>query len=119
MTQTNDQQVALLRAAFARLNAVAFGTAAGSVGALTLMVATAMLTIQGAPDGVTVGSHLNLLSHFLPGYSVSGIGAVVGGAYGFLLGFIGGGLTAVFWNLTRVFYLFIVTLRPMSRWLEN
>ena len=52
-------------------------------GALALFVATSVLLLRGGQD---VGKHLQLLRYYLPGYSVSWPGALLGLVYGALLG---------------------------------
>ena len=43
-----------------------------------------------AVGGPVVGAILRLLAHYFPGYDVSALGSVIGMAYGFLTGFVGG-----------------------------
>lgn len=60
---------------------------------LTIFFATIWLVIKGGPD---VGKHLQLLRHYLPGFTVTwggsflGLlyGMVIGGAVGWFIGFI-------------------------------
>lgn len=52
-------------------------------GAFALFVATSVLLLRGGQD---VGKHLQLLRYYLPGYSVSWLGALLGLVYGALLG---------------------------------
>ena len=101
----------IARAAFARFDLVALGTAMGCVGALALWVATAVLLLKGAPPGVSVGPHLALLSNFFPAYSVSWPGSFVGLVYGFVVGFGLGTLIAVLWNVAHHIYF----LRAVTR----
>lgn len=77
----------------ARIVPRAFGIAVGSVGALVLFVATVALVVKG---GEVVGPHLGLIGQYLPGYSVSLPGAVIGAGYAFVLGFAAG------WTFARV-----------------
>jgi hypothetical protein len=90
-------EVQRLRTAIARLRAsivaVVFGLTAGG----GLMVATAWLVIRG---GEEVGPHLGLLRHYLPGYSVTWPGAMLGLIYGTLIGAIVG--FAVAWVYNRI-----------------
>jgi hypothetical protein len=58
-----------------------------------------------------VGAHLALLANFLPGYSVSWLGSLVGLAYGFLIGSVLGALVATVWNVVHYIYLMIVIAR--------
>jgi hypothetical protein len=98
----------IVRAAFARIDILALAIAAGAVGAFVLFLATAWLLLRGAPPGVQVGAHLGLLAHFLPGYSVSWGGSMVGLMYGFLIGFCCSAVVGTFWNL--IHYAYLLTL---------
>jgi hypothetical protein len=98
----------IVRAAFARIDIAALAITAGAVGGFVLFLATAWLLLRGAPPGVQVGAHLGLLAHFLPGYSVSWGGSMVGLMYGFLIGFCSGAGVGIFWNL--IHYAYLLTL---------
>jgi len=108
---TRDRGELIVRAAFARFDVVALAIAMGCVGALGLWAATAILLVKGAPPGVSVGPHLALLTNFLPGYSVSWTGSVVGLFYGFVIGVGLGGLIAVVWNIVHHIYLVLAVSR--------
>lgn len=84
----------LIRAAIARMRAGVMAIVFGMVGGAGLSVATAWLLIRG---GENVGQNLGLLRHYLPGYSVTWPGAVVGLVYGAVLGALAG------WSLARVY----------------
>jgi hypothetical protein len=60
---------------FPRLDPVALGFSLGITAGVLIFAATLFLIIK---DGWTAGPHLALLSNFLPGYSVTFRGAVVG-----------------------------------------
>lgn len=66
-----------------------------------LFLMTVWLLIKGGPN---VGAHLQLLSNYFPGYSVTWLGSIVG----FFYGAIGGG--AVGWS-TGTIYNKVVMLR--------
>jgi hypothetical protein len=66
-----------------------------------LFLMTAWLLIKGGPN---VGLHLQLLRNYLPGYSVTWFGSIVG----FLYGAVGGG--AVGWAIGTI-YNKVVMLR--------
>jgi hypothetical protein len=85
----------IVYAAFARLNARAWGIAFALLCGLSLLVATWTLVLQG---GAVVGPHLALLSNFLPGYSVSYIGGVIGFVYAFVIGYGLGRLIGSLYN---------------------
>ncbi len=100
----------ILSSVFAKMDAVAMATAAGALCSLLIFLATAVLLIQAAPENYPVGQHLTDLSDYLPGYSVSWVGALIGAFYGFLAGAILGFFAAVYWNLTHYFALGVMLI---------
>ena len=72
---------------FAKLDRAAFGFSLGTMAGILLALATLVLVLKG---GETVGPNLQLLSQYFPGYSVTTQGSLLGLAYGFVSGFIGG-----------------------------
>lgn len=103
----------LLLALFARMDTLAMAIAVGVLGGLGLALATAVLLVAGAEPGTPVGPNLAALSTFLPGYSVTWTGALVGAAYGALGGFVAGFLAATFWNFVHLVLLGVVALRGL------
>jgi len=93
----SPNEMALIHAAVARLRAGVLAIVFAGVGASALFAATALLLIQGGED---VGQHLGRLSWYLPGYSVSWGGALLGAIYGLVLGGAVGWVTA--WTYNRV-----------------
>ena len=91
----------ILSAVFAKMDVPAMSIAAGVLCSLLLFLATAILLMQSGPQNYPVGPHLSDLADYLPGYSVSWAGSVVGAFYGFLVGAIAGFAAAVYWNLTH------------------
>jgi hypothetical protein len=91
----SDQEQQEIRRAFERTSEQGWGLALGLLAALVLFVATVILVVRGGPD---MGQHLGLLSVYLPGYSVSWTGAVVGAAYMFFLGYGAGRTIATIYN---------------------
>ena len=85
-----------------RLNATAQGIVAGILFGVGLFLATNFLVLKGGPVGADgrriIGPHLALLAQFFFGYSVSFLGSLIGLAYGFLTGFIGGYAVARLYN---------------------
>jgi hypothetical protein len=75
------------------LDPVAMGAAAGTIGALVLFLATMLLVLRGGP---VIGPNLALVGQYLPGYSVTAFGSLLGLAYGGALGFAGG------WTFARI-----------------
>jgi len=106
-----DRGDLIARAAFARLDVVALAVAMGCVFALGLWFATAMLLLNDSPPGVPIGPNLALLANYLPGYSVSWIGSLLGGFYGFLIGCGFGAIVAAVWYVAHHIYLVMATTR--------
>lgn len=88
-------EAVILRRAIARLRALVMAVSFGATGGVSLFVATVWLLVRGGPN---VGQHLGLLGYYLPGYSVSWPGAVIGLAYGTLLGAVIGAAIALVYN---------------------
>ena len=86
---------------FLKLDRVAFGLSLGTLSGLVLFLATLVLVLKG---GDVVGPKLELLSHYFPGYTVTGYGSLVGLFYGFIAGFSGGWGFAFFRNATVFLY---------------
>lgn len=78
-----------------RLHARAWGIATGLVFGLGLFVATNVLVLRG---GAVVGPHLSLLGAYLPGYSVTFVGSIIGFIYLFVIGYAFGRLIGEVYN---------------------
>lgn len=91
-TETMNDQ---LEGALLRLNARAWGIAVGLLLGLGLFLATNILVLRG---GEVVGPHLSLLGVFLPGYSVTFVGSLVGFVYLFVIGYAFGRLIGAVYN---------------------
>ena len=78
-----------------KLHTKVLGIACGLIGGLVIFIATNWLVIKGGPQ---VGPHLQLLSHYFPGYRVTFGGSVIGFGYGFVMGMLCGMLTAWVYN---------------------
>ena len=76
-----------LKAAVEDSNEKAWAIGFGLTLAFGLFAATNFLLIKG---GTNVGSHLQLLRVYLPGYSVTFTGSVIGFIYAFVLGYLSG-----------------------------
>ncbi len=85
-----------IRRAFVRFHPLALGCGAGVATGLGVLLATLLLAFGG---GKMVGANLKSLASYFPGYSVDGLGAFVGGLYGFAAGFLAGYAIASFRNL--------------------
>lgn len=107
----------LIVTAFARLRVIPLGVSIGLVWGLGLFVATAFLLVQGAlvPGDEPIGTHLNLLGHYFPGYTVTWSGSLLGFLYGMCLGFLLGVVTAAFLNFNHLLYLKVLRRRLRRR----
>ena len=94
MTPNGDEDLELGRA-LARLNARAWGIAAGLLAGGGLFLATVALVIRGGPNP---GPHLALLGAYFPGYTVSVAGSFIGFVYGFVLGYGAGRMIGLIYN---------------------
>lgn len=77
----------IIKHAMLRLNSNILGLVMGIMGALGIFVATNWLVIKGGED---VGAHLELLSQFFIGYTVTFTGSLIGAVYGFITGYLSG-----------------------------
>jgi hypothetical protein len=93
--------------AFAPLHKVAFGTAV-AVAASVMLLGLTLAGLWLDPEG-RFGLHL--LSVYLYGYTVSPVGALVGGAWGAALGFVAGWFLAFCRNLVLAVWLLVVRAR--------
>jgi hypothetical protein len=88
--------------AVARLNATSLGLILGLLLGLVIFLATNWLVIKGGPvtrsGREIIGPHLQLLSQFFIGYSVSFLGSIIGFLYGFAVGTLGGALIGWIYN---------------------
>lgn len=106
----------ILSRGLARLDPVALGAAVGIVSGLALFAATAVLLVQG---GALVGWHLNRLGYYLPGYTVSWGGAVLGAVEAGAVGFAVGALLALGWNAYHRLFVAILRVREERRELQE
>lgn len=83
------------------LDAKVCGIVTGFLCGVGLFLATNWLVLKG---GVEVGEHLSLLSQYFPGYRVTFGGSLIGFAYAFISGFVGG------YSVARI-YTWIASLR--------
>lgn len=93
--QLKQDEIQQIRKTLVRFSQQGWGLAFGAVCGVGLLVATLWLVIRG---GVNVGEHLNLLGIFLPGYSVSFAGALIGFVYAFVIGYGAGRTIAGLYN---------------------
>lgn len=102
--QQNSREFTLM-ALFARIDIVAMAIAIAVVLASGLALATAVLLLQGAPEGISVGSNLAALGNIFPGYSVTWLGLMIGAVWAGLVGVAAGILVATIWNFTHIVFL--------------
>jgi len=101
---------------FPRVDGVALGAATGVVAGALLCLATLVLVWKGGP---VVGPTLGLLAQFLPGYSVTAAGSLIGLAYAALGGFVAGWGFAVIRNLTLFLSLSFLRRRAQRHLLKR
>jgi hypothetical protein len=98
----NGREEEKLLQAVAILNAKVLGLILGILIGLVIFIATNWLVLKGPQPGPSgqyvLGPHLQLLSQFFIGYSVSFLGSIVGFIYGFAAGTIGGALIGWIYN---------------------
>jgi len=82
-TLNRDDEKALEKTIL-RIHEQGWGIAFGLLFGLGLFIATNVLVLKGGPN---VGAHLGLLSMYLPGYSVTFVGSLLGLVYGFVIGY--------------------------------
>jgi hypothetical protein len=106
----NEPDDELPRAAsllFAPIDKRAFGAAIGAASGLLVFAITVRDIAARSPS--TAG--LSLLDQYFPGYSVSWMGALIGLAWGFALGFCAGWFVAFARNLVLAISLFMIRTR--------
>ena len=97
-TRPSNPQIAAAHAVdatIAQMNARAWGVAFALLGGLGILISTWILVLEGGP---VVGPHLALLSNFLPGYSVTFVGGLIGFVYIFVIGYALGRLIGTIYN---------------------
>jgi hypothetical protein len=97
----NTKDLIALRRAVARIHAGVLALVFGLLGGFGLFAMTAWLILKGGPN---VGPHLQLLSNYFPGYSVTWSGGILGFFWGMLFGAIIG------WSIGQI-YNRIVSIR--------
>ncbi|HEV8725033.1 MAG TPA: NAD(P)/FAD-dependent oxidoreductase [Candidatus Binatia bacterium] len=106
----------VLSQAFPKLDRLSFGLSLGMASGVILSLITLILVLKG---GETVGPNLQLLSQYFPGYSVTLLGSVLGLAYGFGTGFVGGWGFAFLRNTAVFFYMAMVHRRAERQLLRE
>lgn len=90
-----QDEIQQIRKRLVRFSEQGWGLAFGAVSGLGLFVATVWLVVRG---GANVGEHLGLLGVYLPGYSVSYLGSMIGFVYAFVIGYGAGRTIATVYN---------------------
>ena len=101
---------------FPKVDGVALGVATGAVTGVLLALATLFLVLKG---GSVVGPNLRLLGQFLPGYTVTGAGSVLGLFYGLAAGFLAGWGFALLRNVSLFLSLAFLRRRAQMRLLKR
>jgi hypothetical protein len=91
---------------FSKLNRRIFGVSLGIVAGVALAALTWFMVLKGAAS-----PNLELLSEYLPGYTVTPLGSIVGLAYGFTYGFFVGWLYALLRNSGMILTLVLAHKR--------
>jgi len=104
---TRSPELATLVHAFAPLHKAAFGVAVGAACGLVVFTMT-VLSVVRPPDPPVP---LYLFQQYFTGYSVSWVGAFIGGAWAAFTGFIFGWFIAFCRNLTVAISLFVIRTR--------
>lgn len=94
--QLNDRR--LIELVHGRLNIPAFSAATAVFGAISLTLLVAVVLLRGPIDEEAVGTHLALLAHYVPGFTVSWKGALVGALWVGLFAGLFGAVVAIVWN---------------------
>ncbi|HEX4936021.1 MAG TPA: hypothetical protein VFV33_22730 [Gemmatimonadaceae bacterium] len=106
-TTTEERILPALELAFAPLHKAAFGVATGVAGALGMVLVTLYVLFVPRAKEFPLG----LVANFFAGYSVSWEGALIGGAWGFLVGFVAGWFVAFCRNLALAITAFSIRTR--------
>jgi fructose-specific phosphotransferase system IIC component len=116
-TSESENRNARPLALLAPLDPLALGIAVSIVSGALLFTATLILVLRG---GDPVGPHLSLLSQYVPYYSVTWPGSLVGAGGGMVFGFVAGGMVALVRNLYVRAYIQMQVLRArLDRYLDT
>lgn len=105
--ESTDTLPPALARAFAPLHKAAFGTAIGVACALIVFGVTALYLMRPPDPRLDLG----LLGQYFYGYYLSWGGAVIGAAWGFFVGFVGGWFAAFCRNLFIATWIFVTRER--------
>ena len=107
ITEPGDELPRAASLLFAPIDKRAFGAAIGVASGLLVFAITARDVATQSPS--TAG--LSLLDQYFPGYTVSWMGALIGLAWGFALGFCAGWFVAFARNVVLAISLFMIRTR--------
>ena len=110
-TQFGTNEYIIFHAIFAKIDKTAFAVASGLIFFLGMFAITALLIIKGATPDIPIGPNLQVLNDYLPGYSLSWFGNIIGSIYVGIIGAMIGFLFAGLWNLVHNLYLAIIINR--------
>ena len=91
----NPEEKAAIRSAVVRLRARVFALVFAVMCGAIVWLATVWLIARGGPN---VGEHLSLLRNYMPGFSVTVLGAFIGLFWGAVYGAVAGWLFAWVYN---------------------
>ncbi|HSJ07816.1 MAG TPA: hypothetical protein VK936_14015 [Longimicrobiales bacterium] len=97
--------------AFAPVHKRAFGTAVGTAAGLAI----ALLTVAGILLDPGGRGPIGLLGEYFAGYAVTWVGAAIGAAWGFFVGFVAGWFVAFARNLVVAGWIFAARTRAELR----
>lgn len=104
-TQLSATDTIVLNAVFAKIDKTAFALASGLVFFLGMFILTAVLILKGATPTSAIGPNFQSLSLYLPGYSLTWLGNLIGSIYVGIIGAFIAAVFAIFWNLVHYLYL--------------
>ena len=110
-TQFDTNEYIIFHAIVAKIDKTAFAFASGLIFFLGMFAITALLIIKGATPDIPIGPNLQLLNDYLPGYSLTWLGNIIGSTYIGIIGAIIGLLIAGLWNFVHYLYLAIIINR--------
>ena len=101
---------------FAKLDRAALGLSVGTIAGILLFLKTLILAVNGVAG---TGTHMQLLDEYLPWYSVTIPGSLLGLGYGFFAGFVGGWAFAFLRNVSVFLYMALLHRRAERLLLRN
>ena len=92
----DDRQYYEVSQVVARIQSGVLAVVCGLLGGLMIFMMTAWLLLKGGPN---VGQHLQLLSQYFIGYSVTWPGSLIGFGYGVVVGGVMGWIVGKIYNV--------------------